>query len=114
VRPVGASQTPTHTREEPNPAYTGAILTAPTSPAALYGWYAAALAARGYTPATPYPPSTQTSARAWELHHRIQVQVGVFDPVRLRQDTGVRVLLRPGHVAYEAVIVGYPPGLPKD
>jgi hypothetical protein len=114
LRPVGATQTPTHRGEEPNPAYTGAILTASASPAALYAWYAAALAARGYTAATPFPPATEISARAWQLHHRIQVQVGVINPALLHQDAGLSVSLRPGSIAYEAVLVGYPPGLPRD
>jgi hypothetical protein len=114
VQPVGASQTPTHPGEEPNPAYTGAILSAPASPAALYAWYAAALAARGYTAATSFRPSAQTSARAWQRRHRVQVQVGVFDLAALRADLGISVPVRPGVIAYEAVLVGYPPGLPKE
>jgi hypothetical protein len=114
VRPVGASETPTHPGEEPNPAYTGAILTAAASPASLYAWYASALSARGYTPATSFRPSTQTSARAWQRHHRVQVQVGVLDPAALRADLGIVLTLRPHTVAYEAVLVGYAPGLPKE
>jgi hypothetical protein len=72
------------------------------------------LAAQGYTAATPFRPSTQTSARAWQRHHRVQVQVGVFDPAALRAATGISVPVRPGTIAYEAVLVGYPPGLPRE
>jgi hypothetical protein len=44
----------------------------------------------------------------------VQVQVGVFDPAALRAATGMNVPAQPGVITYEAVIVGYPPGLPKD
>jgi hypothetical protein len=113
VRKVGASQTPTHPGEEPNPAYSGAILTARTSAASLYTWYDNALTARGYTSAADYRPSSQTSGRAWQLHHRLQVQVGIFDPAAL--DSGLRMAgpVPAGTVVYEEILVGYPPGLPK-
>jgi hypothetical protein len=114
VRLVGASQTPTHPGEEPNPAYTGAILTAAASPDILYAWYTAALAARGYSPATSFRPSTQTSARAWQRQHRVQVQVGVLDPAALEAHLGISLALRPPTIAYETVLVGYAPGLPKE
>jgi len=114
VRQVGASQTPTQPGEEPNPAYTGAILTAEATPSQLYAWYGAQLKARGFVPAVDYRPGSQTSGRAWQIHHRVQVQVGVFNPTFLRPDLGIDVTLRPGDIAYEAVLVGYPPGLPKD
>jgi hypothetical protein len=114
VRSVGADQTPTHPGEEPNPAYSGAILTAKASPGSLYAWYASNLSARGFAPTTDYRPSTQVSGQAWQLHHRLQVQVGVFDPTALRTDMHITVTVPVGSLLYEAVLVGYPPGLPKE
>lgn len=113
VKTVGADQTPTHPGEEPNPAYLGAILTVAASPPQLYDWYGRQLGGRGYVPAIDYRPSTQVSGQAWQSHHRLQVQVGVFDPVRLQADQGIRVAVPPGTVVYEVILVGYPPGLPK-
>jgi len=106
-------QTPAAGGEEPDPAFTGAILTAFTTPAALYSWYDAVLARRGFVPAVDFRPADQTSARAWQRDRRLQVQVGVFDPSRLEQDAGISVTLGQGQIVYEAVLVGYPPGLPK-
>jgi hypothetical protein len=114
VKAVGAGQTPTKPGEEPNPAYGGAILTARTSPASLHAWYEGSLAARGYTPATFYPQADQTSGWAWQLHHRLQVQVGIFDPAALRADAGIAVPLPAGTIVYEEVLGGSPPGLPRD
>jgi hypothetical protein len=113
VRKVGASQTPTHPGEEPNPAYSGAILTARASAASLYTWYENALRARGYTSAADYRPSTQTSGQAWQLHHRLQVQVGIFDPAALDSNMRIAVTVPAGSIVYEEILVGYPPGLPK-
>lgn len=111
---IGADQSPTHTAGEPNPAYTGAILTASTTPAGLYGWFGARLDARGYRSTTAYPLADQSSGMAWEEHHRVQFQVEVFVPDLLRADTGLDVRLRPGQLVYEQVLVGYERGLPKD
>jgi hypothetical protein len=113
VKMVGEDQTPTQPGEEPNPAFTGAILTADTSPSALYRWYGSELAKRGFAPAPDFRPADQTSAQAWQSHHRLEVQVGVFDPVLLRRYAGIQVSLSPGELVYEAVVVGYPPGLPR-
>lgn len=114
VRRVGADQTPTSPGQEPNPAYTGAILTARATPDQLYAWYGSQLRARGFDPANAYRPASQTSARAWQIHHRLQVQVGVFDPGRLAMDQGLVVPVPMGAVVYEMTLVGYPPGLPRD
>lgn len=113
VEVVGMDQTPTRPGEEPNPAFTGAILVASTTPAALYLWYETALDKQGFRPASDFRPADQTSGQAWQRQTRLEVQVGVFDPVLLREDRGVAVNLKPGQVAYEAVVVGYPPGLPR-
>ncbi len=107
-------QTPTHPGEEPNPAFTGAILVASTTPAALYRWYGTALDEHGFRPAPDFRPADQTSGQAWQRQTRLEVQVGVFNPVLLRQGRGVAVNLQPGQVAYEAVVVGYAPGLPRN
>lgn len=113
VKIVGMDQSPTHPGEEPNPAFSGAILTASTTPAALYSWYESALDRLGFAPTLDFRPSDQTSGHAWQLHHRLEVQVGVFDPKLLRDDARISITLRPGRLAYEAVVVGYPPGLPR-
>ncbi len=112
VSDVGANQTPTEPGEEPNPAYTGAVLTVATTPARLYGWYAHELGAHGYAPAADYRPASQVSGRAWQRHRRLQVQVGIFDSEARRADRGIAAAPA-GTLVYEAVIVGYPPGLPK-
>jgi hypothetical protein len=114
LRTVGADQTPTKPGEEPNPAYVGAILVAPTTPSHLYSWYDAALSDRGFRPATDFRLATQVSGQAWQSHRRKQVQIGVYDPALVRSETGIDVVVPPGSVAYEEVFVGYPPGLPKD
>ena len=113
VSKVGADQTPTSPGQEPNPAYSGAILTSSARPAQLYAWYGTWLKAHGYLPATDYRPASQVSGQAWQAHHRLQVQVGVFDPKLLKADQGVSAMAPPGGVVYEEVLVGYPPGLPK-
>jgi hypothetical protein len=113
VKVVGADQSPTHPGEEPNPAFVGAILTVAATPSRLYDWYGTWLAGRGFTPATDYRPSTQTSGLAWQSHRRLQVQVGIFDPKRLESDQGLSVNSPPGTIVYEELLVGYPPGLPK-
>ena len=116
VSPVGADQTPTEPGQEPNPAYTGAILTVATTPARLYGWYSRQLAARGYVPTADYRPASQVSGKAWQRYHRVQVQVGVFDSTGhgvAAEGQGVAAAVPAGTLVYEEVIVGYPPGLPK-
>jgi hypothetical protein len=114
MRLVGASQSPTHPGEEPNTAYSGALLTAHTSPGSLFAWYQKTLATQGYTPATYYRLSSQTAGRAWQRHRRLQVQVAIYDPANLKADIGISVAPQTGTVVYEEVLVGYPPGLPKD
>lgn len=113
VKVVGADQTSTHPGEEPNPAFAGAVFTAATTPDVLYGWYGSVLGKRGFIPTPDFRPADQTSGRAWQSHLRLEVQVGVFDPSLLRRDAGVVVHVAPGQIAFEAVVVGYPPGLPK-
>jgi hypothetical protein len=114
VRMVGASQSTTHPGEEPDTAYSGAILTARTSPGSLFAWYQDTLAGRGYTPATYYRLSSQTAGRAWQRHRRLQVQVGIYDAAALNADLGITVAPPAGILVYEEVLVGYPPGLPRD
>jgi hypothetical protein len=114
LRMVGASQTPTHPGEEPNTAYSGAVLTARTSPGSLFAWYQATLAGRGYTPATYYRLSSQTAGRAWQRRRRLQVQVAIYDPAALKADLGITVAPPAETVVYEEVLVGYAPGLPRD
>jgi hypothetical protein len=113
VRLVGASQTATRPGEEPDPAYTGAILTVGTSPGSLFGWYESALAARSYSPAIDHRLASQTSGRAWQRHERLEVQVGIFDPAALESDMRISVAVPAGTIVYEEVVVGYSPGLPK-
>ena len=113
VRQIGADQTPTSPGEEPDAAYTGAILTAQASSTALFAWYATMLNGRGFTPAISHRLSTQTSGQAWQRHRRLQVQVGVFDPAALEAATGITVAVPPGTIVYESILVGYRPGLPK-
>lgn len=110
---VGMDQTPNGDPEDPNPAYTGAILTAKATPGELFAWYNLALTRKGFAPALYFRPSDQTSGKAWQLHHRLEVQVGVFDPVLLHASTGISAGLSPGEIVYQAVLVGYLPGLPK-
>jgi hypothetical protein len=113
VKAVGMDQTPTRSGEEPNPAFTGGIFAAFTTPAGLYAWYGSAIEHAGFAPAPDFRPADQVSGQAWEIHHRLELEVGVFDPSLLREDTGVVVDLKRGQLAYEAVVVGYPPGLPR-
>jgi hypothetical protein len=113
VRQIGADQTPTSPGEEPDAAYTGAIVTAHTSSALLFAWYATMLSSRGFSPAISHRLSTQTSGQAWQRHRRLQVQVGVFDAASLKAATGISVAAPPGTIVYESILVGYKPGLPK-
>lgn len=113
LKTVGSDQTPTRAGEEPNPAYIGAILTVAASPAQLYSWYGQQLNRQGFESTADYRPSTQISGQAWQSHHRLQIQVGVFDPLRLQADQGLTVAVPAGTTVYEVVLVGYAPGLPK-
>ena len=110
VKIVGANQTSTRSGEEPNAAYTGAILTSAASPGQLYQWYGQQLHRRGFDPTIDYRPSTQVSGQAWQSHRRLQIQVGVFDPARLQ---GVNVTVPAGTIVYEVLLVGYAPGLSR-
>lgn len=113
VKTVGADQTPTRPGEEPNPAYIGAILTVAANPAQLYEWYGQQLNRQGFDSTVDFRPSTQVSGQAWQSHRRLQVQVGVFDPLRLQGDQGVSVAVPAGTIVYEVILVGYAPGLPR-
>ena len=110
---VGADQTATHPGEEPNPAYLGGIFTVRATATELYQWFQLRLSRDGFSPAADYRPSYETSGQAWQRFHRLQVQVGVLDPQRLRADQGIQVSTPPGTIAYEELLVGYAPGLPK-
>jgi hypothetical protein len=113
VKSVGMDQTPNGDPQDPDPAYTGAILTAKATLGELFAWYDSTLTRKGFVPALYFRPGNQTSGKAWQFHHRLQLQVGVFDPVLLRASTGVSARLSPGEIVYQAVLVGYLPGLPK-
>jgi hypothetical protein len=112
---VGADQTPTRPGEEPNPAYIGAILVATATSTQLYAWYDRQLTAKGYEPAPDYRLSSESSGQAWQIHKRLQVQVGVFTPAGVPPAAaGEQNPAGPGQIVYEALLVGYPPGLPDD
>ena len=113
MKSVGMDQTPNGDPQDPDPAYTGAILIAKTTSGELFAWYDSALTRKGFVPAPYFRPGDQTSGKAWQLHHRLQVQVGVFDPVLLHASTGISARLSRGEIVYQAVLVGYLPGLPK-
>lgn len=113
VKAVGTDQKSNGDPQDPDPAYTGEILVARTTPSALFAWYGAILTGRGFSPAVYLPSSDQTAGEAWQFHHRLQVQVGVFDPPELKADRGISPHLSPGTIVYEAVLVGYLPGLPR-
>lgn len=113
VKRVGMDQTPNGDPEDPDPAYTGAILTAKATPGQLFAWYDSTLTQKGFVPALYFRPGDQTSGKAWQFRHRLQLQVGVFDPVLLHASAGISPKLSPGEIVYQAVLVGYLPGLPK-
>jgi len=113
VKTVGMGETPNKSGEEPNPAFTGAIFEAHATPGQLYAWFGASLSRREFSPARYFMQADQTSGQAWQFRHRLQVQVGVFDPNLLRSDAGIDAEPGPGELVYESVLVGYPPGLPK-
>jgi hypothetical protein len=106
-------QSPSGDPAEPNPAYTGAILIADVNPDQLFAWYGRVLTKAGFRPAPYFRPSDQTSGESWQFHHRLQVQVGIFDPTLLRSEAGLAIQVPPGETLYQAVLVGYAPGLPR-
>ena len=110
---VGGDQTPNGDPEDPDPAYVGAVLTAKATPEQLYAWYRSVLERRGFAPATDLRPADETSGQAWHFHHRLQLQVGVLDPALLRTDRDITAPSVKGEIVYQAVLVGYMPGLPK-
>lgn len=65
VKLVGMDQTQNGEPEDPNPAYTGAILTAKATPAELFSWYDSVLTPKGFVSAVYLRPSDQTSGQAW-------------------------------------------------
>lgn len=109
VRAIGADQTSQQNGEEDDPAYAGAILTAHTTPARLYAWYAAQVAGRGYRGVIYYRQSDQPSGMAWQAPTgREQVQVAVYDPGQLAEQSHIRPRLPPGDLIYEELFVDYP------
>ncbi len=113
VKTVGADQTRNPQGDEPNPAYTGAIRVAPATTAQLYSWYGRWMQIHGFRAATYYRQADESSGQAWAWHHRLQLQLGVFEPMALAADQGIRFAVPPGSIIYEAVVVGYSTGLPK-
>jgi hypothetical protein len=107
VRSVGSNQIANPGAGEPDPAYAGAILTASATAAQLYAFYEQGLLARGYRSVNDYRLSSQISGRAWEVDQRVQVQVGIFDPVLLQQDQNITTVTQPGELVYEVDLVGY-------
>ena len=112
IKAIGMGQTPTKSGDEPNPAFTGAILEVHATASQLYDFYGSSLERSGFTPTRYFLPADQTSGQAWQFQHRLQVQVGVFDPTLLRSEGGLAVHPGPGELVYESVLVGYAPGLP--
>ena len=110
VETIGADQSAKPNGQEPDPAYTGAIRTAATTPAQLYRWYAQWLTARGYHPVPYYRLSDQLSGAAWQVPNgREQVQIAVFDPRLLASDQKITVTVPTGGLIYEELLVAYPP-----
>jgi hypothetical protein len=107
VRDVGANQTPNHKGDEPNPAYTGAILTISVTAGTLYAFYRRQLEARGFHMVNDHHLASQVSGEAWEVDQRVQVQIGVFDPALLAAYQHIRTAVGPGSLVYEEVLVGY-------
>jgi hypothetical protein len=107
VKVIGADEVATRD-PEPDPAYAGAILTAKTSAAQLYAWYADWAKAHGYHQVTYYRMSDQTSGVAWRAPGgREQVQVGVFDAAQLAAQQHINASAGAGTLIYEQVLVGY-------
>jgi hypothetical protein len=107
VRRVGSNQIPNPHDTEPNPAYAGAILTASATPDQLYAFYRKELRPRGFYAVNDYRLSSQVSGRTWEVDQRVQVQVGIFNPLLLKQDQNITAVTQPGELVYEVVLVGY-------
>jgi hypothetical protein len=107
VKSIGSDEVATKD-PEPDPAYTGAILTAAATPTQLYAWYTQWLTARGYQQVTYYRMTDQVSGMAWRApKSREQVQVSVFDPAQLAEQQHITAQPPAGGVVYEAVLVGY-------
>jgi hypothetical protein len=104
---VGSNQIPRPQEGEPDPAYAGAILTAAVTADQLYAFYDRELIARGFHSVIDYRLSSQVSGQAWEVDQRVQVQVGIYDPARLKQDQGISTAPGPGTLVYEVALVGY-------
>ena len=108
VRLVGSNQIANPQEpKEPNPAYAGAILTATATADQLYAFYGQQLRARGFYTEPNYHLASQVSGRTWEVDQRVQVQVGIFDPVLLEQDQNIATAPGPGELVYEVILVGY-------
>jgi hypothetical protein len=107
VKPIGSNEVATRD-SEPDPAYTGAILTTTATAAQLYAWYAVWLTAHGYHQVTHYRMSDQTFGVAWRAPGgREQVQIGIFDATELAAQQHISVAAGTGTVVYEHVLVGY-------
>jgi hypothetical protein len=107
VRWVGSNQIPNPHETEPNPAYAGAILTASATAGQLYAFYEKELRPGGFYAVNDYRLSSQVSGRTWEVDQRVQVQVGIFNPVLLKQDENITAVTQPGDLLYQVVLVGY-------
>jgi hypothetical protein len=107
VKPVGSDEVATRD-SEPDPAYSGAILTSTATATQLYAWYAKWLTSHGYHQVTYYRMSDQRSGVAWRAPGgREQVQIAIFDPVELASQQHISVATAAGTVIYEQVLVGY-------
>ena len=107
VKSVGSDEVATGD-SEPDPAYSGAILTTTATATQLYAWYAQWLTAHGYHQVTYYRTSDQTSGVAWRAPGgREQIQVGVFDATELAAQQHISVRSDAGTVVYEQLLVGY-------
>ena len=107
IRSIGSNQISRPSEPEPDPAYTGAILTARVTADQLYAFYEHALSPQGFHTVNDYRLSSQVSGRAWEVDQRVQVQVGIFDPAMLEEDQKIATAPGPGDLVYEMVLVGY-------
>jgi hypothetical protein len=82
-------------------------LSARVDPAALYAFYNTWLTRHGFHRVIAYRPADQVTGMAWETDGRVQVQVGVYDPIALARDAGVRATPPVGGVLYGLFFVGY-------
>ena len=108
VRLVGSDQIAKTSEPEPDPAYAGAILTASATADQLYAFYGQQLRAEGFYTEPDYHLASQVSGRTWEVDQRVQIQVGIFDPVLLEEDQNIATAPAPGELVYEVILVGYP------